>query len=338
MKILVVGDPHFMVGNLPVMSKLCSEILSVIDERKPDLFVNLGDTLHTHERLHIRPITAACNFMLEVAKRCPTVMIIGNHDRENNSDFQTDIHPFNGLKAHPNITVVDRTIWDRERNFIYVPYVAPGRFREALGTAGWTPDGPQPELCFAHQEFLGSVDGQYISDKGDSWSRDMFQVISGHIHKFQILPGVFYVGTPIQHNFGDLPDNALLMIHIDDETKEKKYERIPILNVPKKVVLHFTKEDLDDFHSKIPVGYRVKVFLFVNDNESAAIQKDPRYLALVESVEAVQIKTNNEKMSLAAQAMSELSVEDQLSLEEVILKMLQDDPVCQQIFLSEIVA
>ncbi len=342
-QVLTIGDLHFKTKNLELMSLVCQEILNLLDLRTPELCVILGDTLDTHERLHIRPVTAASKFILECAKRCHIILLIGNHDRENNSDFQTDIHPFNALKEHPRITVVDHCIWDEKYNFIYTPYVPPGRFRDALATAGWTLSGPQPDLGFSHQEFKGAADGSHVSEHGDSWSSDLYQQISGHYHGYQVLPGVCYVGTPIQHRFGDSPDNALLMIHFSNITGEgkdrrstKTYERIPILSVPKRIVLHFDKNDLDDFSSKIPPGYQVKVFLVVDGNETAAIQKDPRYLALLAAVDSVAIKTNNEKMSLASQAMEEMKVQDRMSLEEVVDKMLEDDPETRHIFQSEI--
>jgi len=343
-KILVIGDTHFKRDNGLVMDLLCNEILQVIETRKPDMCVHLGDTLDTHERLHIRPVTAASKFILACAERCKVVLLIGNHDRENNSDFQSDVHPFNALKYHPNILVVDHAIWDEEYNFIYVPYVPPGRFREALSTAGWTPTGPQPDHGFAHQEFKGSVDGIFVSEHGDPWSSDMFQIATGHIHQHGILPGIIVVGTPIQHKFGDNPDNALLMIHLKDpqgEGKNRKttkvYERIPILSVPKKVIVHL--HDLTNFHEKIPLGCYVKVFLHVADSEASSIQKDPRYLSLCKTVDMVSIKTTNEKLSLAAEALSTMNFQPQetVVLETVVSKMLEDDPPTLGIFSSEII-
>lgn len=342
-RILVIGDLHFRVKNLSTMDILCKEIIDAMDSRKPDLCVMLGDTLDTHERIHIQPITAATNFLRECAKRCRVILLIGNHDRENNNDFQSIVHPFNGLKDNPNITVVDKAIWDAELNFIYVPYVYPGRFREALSTVGWTLEGEQPDIGFAHQEFRGAADGSHVSEHGDNWSHDMFQIYTGHYHGYQILPKVFYVGTPIQHKFGDNPDTALLLIHITNIKGEGKsrrsdrtHERIPIMSVQKKVTIHLTKDELDIAHQKIPYGYEVKVVLHVNDSESAAIQKDPRYLALCETVKSVAIKTINDKVSLASQAMDQLKIEQRLDLEEVIVKMLASDLTCQSIFQEEI--
>lgn len=338
MKILVVGDLHFKKDNGPLMEILCQEILQVLDTQKPDLCVHLGDTLDTHERLHIRPVTAASNFLLECAKRCKVILLIGNHDRENNSDFQTNIHPFNGLKYHPNICVVDHTIWDRDLNFIYVPYVPAGRFREALESAGWTLEGEQPLLGFAHQEFRGAADGSHVSTSGDSWAANNFQIISGHYHQYHHLPGVIYVGTPIQHKFGDSSDNALLLVHLEGSKGERTFERIPLTSVEKKIVVYLTPSDLDNFWPKIPPGHQIKVFLTVNDSEASSIQKDPRYLSLCNSVQSVVIKTINTKLSLAGETLAKIDQENQMAthLETVVLKLLEDDPLAQKIFLTEI--
>lgn len=331
MDILTIGDMHFRKDNLLLMEKLCLEILGILNRLQPSLCVMLGDTLDTHERVHLRPITAACNFIRECSQVCPVILLIGNHDRENNSDFMTDIHPFNGLKGHPNITVVDRTFWDLKTNIIYVPYVPPGRFREALTVTGWTPEGPQPILGFAHQEFKGSSDGRFVSDIGDPWSADKFQIISGHIHQYGVLPGVIYVGTPMQHKFGDLDDNALLLIHINsDETKE--YQRIPLTSVPKKIVLHLYRNQLASV--VIPENSMIKIWLHLNEDEIDTVQKSPEYLNLLDKVQSIVIKTLQTKTNLAQTAMNNLSIENRISLEEVVSRMLDSNSLT--IFQNEI--
>jgi DNA repair exonuclease SbcCD nuclease subunit len=101
MKLLLLGDPHFKKDNLDIMSKVCQEILEIIDKRKPDLVISLGDTLDTHERLYLPALTNATKFYQDIAKKCELVVLIGNHDRQNNSDFLSEIHPFVGLKKYP---------------------------------------------------------------------------------------------------------------------------------------------------------------------------------------------------------------------------------------------
>lgn len=337
MKILVVGDLHFKDKNLDVMSIVTSEILRIIEEQKPDLCVLLGDTLHNHEKVNLQPLTAATKFILECANKCKIILLIGNHDRINNSDFQTDIHPFNGLKSNSNITVVDKAIWDKENNLLYVPFVPPGRYRDALVSVGWSITGPQPILGFSHQEFRGAKTAHHVSEKGDPWSDQLFQQICGHFHEFQVIPGVIYVGTPIQHDFGDSPDKALLLITIDDKSRSCiQYERIPINGIKPKVVLHLTQSDLNDFQSKIPPNAEVKVFLHISETDSIAVKKNPQYKLLLEQVNTVAVKAIADKITHAAKIVQDMPIETKLNLEDVVTRMLADDPDSTQIFQSEI--
>src|SRR3990167_4630328 len=174
MRIFVLGDPHFKKDNLHIFEGICNEILSIIDERKPDLCVCLGDTLDTHDRIYLRAQTMAMRFFADIARRCPLIILIGNHDRENNSDFMSKVHPFVGLESHPNIIVVYTSIRETREghNFIYVPYVPPGRFMEALNSINYSPSTSvdHPDLIFCHQEFNGCNMGMVVSTKGDVWS------------------------------------------------------------------------------------------------------------------------------------------------------------------------
>jgi len=231
MKIFAIGDPHFKKGNLHFMKWACQEILEIARREEPDLCICLGDTLDTNNRIEMRAQRDAINFFFQLAEICPLIILIGNHDRENKTDFLSDVHPFFGLKKTPNITVVDSTIWDTQRNFIYVPYVAPGRFREALEKVDYYPDDTDPEdqprLIFAHQEIRGSFYGSKknsVSEDGDVWNSKYPLIISGHIHEYQVLPGVVYVGTFYQQNYGENANKALMMIYLDEEAKPESFQ------------------------------------------------------------------------------------------------------------------
>ena len=52
-KVLAVGDQHFKIDNIPLINKFIKKIIDIIDDKKPDVVVLLGDLLHTHERIHM---------------------------------------------------------------------------------------------------------------------------------------------------------------------------------------------------------------------------------------------------------------------------------------------
>lgn len=362
MKILCIGDPHFKANNLDIMKRITSEILTIIDEKKPDLVVNVGDTLDTHERLYLRALTDATYFLIEISKRCPLILLIGNHDRENNSDYLSPIHGFVGLKDLPNITVVDTTIWDKERNFLYVPYVAPGRFNEALSKVGYVPgEEPAPSLIFAHQEFRGCSLGIKFSTDGDYWSTEYPTVFSGHIHEYHIVQSnLIYVGTPLQQNYGESPDKALMFVTLEDDYLNVKsehpvnkvprpkfeIERIRLTSAPIRTVVHINIADLPNFTQHIPANltnHLVKVVIHADATETKGLETNPYYLALKDMVDKVVTKVESNKASIAENMVNTMKQQGTLaqhqkifSLEEIVRAMLVDDQYTSSIFENEI--
>jgi predicted phosphodiesterase len=132
--ILVIGDPHFKKNNTEQTRGMVEAIIKIADERKPNLIVCLGDVLDTHAILHTDPLCEAVDFFTRLKTIAPLRVIIGNHDRRNNSDFLTNRHPFTAMSEWSNTVIADRVLSEiiDGHQFIYVPYVPPGRFVEAL--------------------------------------------------------------------------------------------------------------------------------------------------------------------------------------------------------------
>jgi DNA repair exonuclease SbcCD nuclease subunit len=343
-KWLLIGDPHYEVNNLHMMKQATNEILQLIDKRKPELCIVLGDTLHTHNRIEMLAQSQAINWLKAIATKCRLIVLIGNHDRINNQDFLSPIHPFVGLKETENITVVDTTIWDKEENLIYVPYVPPGRFKEALQKVGYNPGDENtkpPKAIFAHQEFKGCLLGERESTKGDFWNQEWPQIFSGHIHTYHILPKIIYVGTFHQQNYGEDPDKAIMFVNVDEE--EFKMNRISLKSVPKRVTVHLTLAELPQFTEKIPPNCQVKVVVHVDATERKSLDGNPYYQSLKEVVDKVIPKVTGDKANIAQNMVNQMKSQGHLnaqqkifSIEEVVQGMLADDPYSLNIFKGEI--
>lgn len=346
-KLLLIGDPHFKSNNLDMMAKACQEILDIIDERQPELCVVLGDTLDSHERIHMTVQAQAISWLRQIAERCPLILKIGNHDRENNQVFLTPIHPFVGLKGAPNITIVDTTIWDRQHNFIYVPYTANGRFLEALAAVDYHPMEPDctehPRAIFAHQEFRGCTMGVQTSTKGDVWHTNLPRIFSGHIHEYQVMNNIVYVGTFHQQNYGESSDKAIMMVTIKGE--EFQMERIRLKSVPIRATVHLTMAELPHFAEKIPAGCQVRAILHIDATDSKGLESNPYYQALKSSVDKTVLKIDSNRSSLAESMVQQMKEQGRLqaltdrtiySIEEIVRGMLQDDSYTLDLFNREI--
>ena len=265
MKILLIGDPHFKINNFEQTEKLHNEILQLIKENSYDFVVILGDILDTHEKIHVQPLCRAVNLITDISKLIKVYVLIGNHDRINNEDFLSSLHPFTGLKNINNIVIVEDII--KEKNFIFVPYVPPGKFFQALEKINFDYDNTK-QIIFAHQEFRGAQMGAFLSEKGDIWPQNYPTVFSGHIHDFQIIQqNIIYTGTPFQHGYSDNQDKYIFNLFLD-ENFVYELEKIKINSIKKKRVLEIKMEQLKKY--KNDENYDTKLVI---DGDGKIIKK-----------------------------------------------------------------
>lgn len=334
MKILILGDLHIKKKNCSLWNDIQEEIYKIIEEKKIDLFVSLGDTLDTHERIDMRCLHTAVNFYTNISKKCLTYVLIGNHDRENNRDYCTTLHPFFGLSTE-RLKFVDTPC--EYQKLLFIPYVPKGKFNDALLLAGYNvtePDVNRPNFIFAHQEFYGCKMNNTISDKGDKWSPNLPNIISGHIHDYQQLGNILYVGTPFQHDYNESHDKALLYLDLKGGV-----ERIPLKCITKKYTYSINPQDIPAFINMLPkenaVSGRdvdlknkilIKVVVNVEATDVKVLKNNEFYKTLSSSVDKVDLNILNEKTNHAVQFIEKVrSSGKNVSLVELVKNMLEKD-------------
>lgn len=270
LKVLTIGDPHFKVSNTRETDEMTTKICDLAKDIQPDFIVCLGDILDRHETIHVSPLMRATYFLKSLSDIAPLYAVIGNHDRPNNSNFLTNEHPFNSLKLWKNTTVVDKVIENTVDNyrFVFVPYVPPGRFNEALETI----ENPlqNTTAIFSHQEYKGAKMGAIVSEIGDEWPLENPLVISGHIHDFdELQSNLFYVGTPIQHAFGDKSDKTVSLYTFYPD-KHFQHERID-LGLMKKEIVYLKPEQVPTYEP--PENSMIKVVIRGTSSEIKAVMK-----------------------------------------------------------------
>lgn len=257
--LLTIGDPHFKTKNMPEMTLFAQRSLQLIDTLCPDAVVVLGDILDTHSKIDQVPAKLATEWLYHISLKTKLVILIGNHDRVNDHDFLSDQHPFTALKCWKNTLVVDTGCFFDVKGirFFAMPYVPPGRFLEGIYTSFTQQGIPEEQhedvllslpLIFAHQEFRGAKMGAFVSEIGDVWPEHFPYVISGHIHDAQTPQrNLRYVGTPLQHAFGDTQDKtvSLFTLRVTGASIEYHEECIDLCLKKKKVLLTNAEDFLD---------------------------------------------------------------------------------------------
>jgi DNA repair exonuclease SbcCD nuclease subunit len=248
--VLFIGDPHIQIDNIPEVELCMEKLVLVAKEKMPTFIVIAGDLLHTHERLHTTPLNKCYEFINVMRNISTTYVLVGNHDYENNSQFLSTNHWMNGLKEWKNVIIVDKVILEiiNDRKFIFVPYVSPGRFQEALyktfndEKVEWL----NADCIFAHQEFFGCKMGAIISVEGDKWPVEYPNIISGHIHSRQKpQENIYYPGSMLQHAFGESTKNIIAYLSFK---KSVGYDLEEIdLELPRKKIIYMDVESVDDY-------------------------------------------------------------------------------------------
>ena len=143
-------------------------------------------------------------------------------------------------------------------NFVFAPYVPPGKFKDALETILFLDkkddDGTKGNLfqidcIFAHQEFRKCKMGSIESEVGDPWPDTYPLVISGHIHEYdELQKNLIYVGTPMQHAFGDRDDKTISIFTFTKKGEKMRFEQKRLsLDLPRKRMMHLSVPELLNF-------------------------------------------------------------------------------------------
>lgn len=293
-KILFIGDPHFKITNGIMSDVFASECVKAFEKIPEALCVIGGDVLDTHERLHQTPYNRALKFIEDLSAIGKVVVLVGNHDYENNQQFLTDKHWMNPLKKWNNVFIVDKPL--HYDNFIFCPYVPPGRFLEALDTLEDV-DWRNARCIFAHQEFRGCVMGVTVSENGDKWHAHYPTVISGHIHKpHSPQANIIYPGSVIQHNFGEenSENNGLLLVDFGVNNDEFLTTKIPV-DIPRIRTVHIECENFEKTIKNLTLKplERIRIMCKGTEEQFRRIRKTNLFNKLPHGV-CVNFKTEKE--------------------------------------------
>lgn len=305
-KVLFVGDPHFQVNNIPEVEQFIEKMIELAKEKKPDFILIAGDLLHTHERLHTTPLNKAYDFVNSMRQISKTIVLVGNHDMENNQKYLTSEHWMNGMKEWENVTIVDKVIGQNYEDnfFIFMPYVYPGRFQEALNTyPGWE----KADCIFAHQEFFGCKMGAIISIEGDKWPLEFPNVISGHIHsKQRPQKNIYYSGSSMQHAFGESKHKIIAYLEFGEDKEYGTYDLQEIdLKLPGKKIVYLDIEKLEDYKIEEETRDKIKITVSGVYEQFKSFKKTNKYKKMInqgikvvfktKKIEQIELDDNNEK-------------------------------------------
>lgn len=290
LSLLLIGDMHAGKGNIHHVKSLLDTLQGYLDSaiaknmNVPHAIIFMGDLFDKFENIYLPALRLITKHLISFSKHLNIIVIVGNHDRVNPTDFQTDMHPFTALSGYERITIVDKAkhmvfksntsegLQERYR-LVFVPYVEPGRFHEALDTLPISIKDDPPAVIFCHQEFYGvHLGGSKKSEKGDKWDTNLPIIFSGHIHNYhELQTNLIYVGTPYQITYSEDHDKAIINVRLEVKYENNKLMYMPPVmkrmhfGITDKMIVRIVEDEVAKFiedHKMVRNKDQVKIYLY----------------------------------------------------------------------------
>lgn len=260
MKILRVGDPHIRPSNIVEAERLMAFVLKIVTAAKVDRLEILGDLFHTHAVVRLEVLEFWDKWLQAFSDVIETVVLVGNHDMT--GDYNSGSHALTVFKRIKNerLKIIDRPT--QIGIFGYLQYIhGESAFTDAVRQLAST--GSKVLVC--HSEFSGSqYDNGFYAPHGFNPDNVPFDtIISGHIHKEQVIAGgkVDYPGTPKWDTASDANERKGVWLYEHDPVTGKVLQR-DLISTEKVVtpIVAFTWLEGQE-QPEIPEGARASVEL-----------------------------------------------------------------------------
>lgn len=318
-KIFVIGDPHFDESNSQETDKLHSKCEEILETRRNEIsmIVVLGDVSDKGDYVHHSVIARILSFFNMLSSFCPVYVLVGNHDRPNPKVFLTNEHILQILYPIRGITVVERchTMEWKGKKICMMPYVQNGLFHKACKKCGIKIK--QFDLFFSHQEFKGCKINKLNGEDCDVWSSDYPLNIAGHIHDYEHLDNLIYVGTPYQHGFSERPFKGVWLL---DENLE--LERIE-LDIPKKIHHKINYSEIESLILEKGAIHKVTI---------TGPREECRDIVHANSEKFIGVKIIYKNLKKGEVKKRKASSVSNLSTEERVKKAMKSDPILKRVY------
>ena len=232
--------PNGRNSRLQSILDVFKQIVDKSAEQNVSHLVVVGDMFHARARIDVDVLYGVAEVLRYATDRMAVTLIVGNHDQYSRDGRYHSLAPFLSNESG-RCVVMDHAAWfpstDATFRLACMPFCDT---REDFDVAARLLGGGKPgfSILAAHLGIDGAVSGPDEIPVKESipanhpFFKSFEYVILGHYHGYQILHKdgtMFYVGSPLQHNFGERNEVKGFSI-IDTETHA--HIRVP-LDAPK---------------------------------------------------------------------------------------------------------
>lgn len=223
--------------------------------------INMGDTFHQALRFYVERYNTVVKAVNSINQCCLSksgVILEGNHDRSDNVSAVDTFENVQGTVLVKNSIKV-KFVSEINSHLIFVPYIRdPIKTKEAFQSLHEKYKNSKTSVyVFCHldikEAYEGLISSTYQLGQYNTYKDlglDVYKaVFSGHIHfKKQINDNFFYIGSVLNHNFGDsLTRKGVTIVDIEPDSYKITHRENPYCPFFSK----FNLEKIDNCKSRI---------------------------------------------------------------------------------------
>ncbi|KAF8424829.1 P-loop containing nucleoside triphosphate hydrolase protein [Tirmania nivea] len=254
----VFSDVHFQQEDLPRIVETSQWITGVFRDAQVTQIFCLGDVINTREHVNVQALSATARFFDELRRIAPVHIVLGNHDmnlKHSSRVSSLDVFDTDGFKGSCALYKDFADVEVEGVKCLMVPWVE--NHTLMVGRLGEMPEEEKNQrVLFGHLAVSGAiqqpsvpVESRYRTHTGVLKGRHLIDfrgTYLGHFHHHQeVIDGkVWYVGSPMQHHFGDKADDrrGILLLRptatLQNEAPAMEFIQNPKWDLFREVSLH----------------------------------------------------------------------------------------------------
>lgn len=240
---LVLTDTHLKEDNIAVNKKIFNQTIEYAKKLEIKEVYHLGDIFESRKAQPQHILNAFHEILNEFEKNdIKLISIVGNHDKTDYKSIKSFLTPFKFHKSFILIEEYYNQFLTDDIRVHYLPFFDNEIYREYLLDINQHYErlDEVKDILFTHIGVAGAVMNNGIAIEGLQQNLfDIFEkVYVGHYHDKQSFNQFEYIGSSIQHNYGERLDKGLTVIYED-----LSYETVE-LDFPKYIQFEMDAKDI----------------------------------------------------------------------------------------------
>ena len=294
MKIIapILTDTHLKEGNLDTNVSIFKQSVDFCSNNGLTTLYHLGDIFDSRKA---QPLVVLSTFQSILdyckVKGVNLVAIPGNHEKTDYKSVDSFLDPF---RHHPSFTLIDTyfsTLLTDEVTIHFIPFFKDEQYNEVLRTTDGFINNATKNILFTHIGITGAKmnNGSEVEGIAPIDFKYFDKVFIGHYHDKQIFGKFNYVGSSIQHNYGETPDKGLTLLYSDlsFQTLELEFPKFLKLEVD---INKLTPNDIQEIcNEKLISNDNLRVILVGSEDKIKSFNKQ----IFLEKGVSVQVKIDD---------------------------------------------